>query len=100
MVYFPASFPHLFIWGQIEDWQHAIDDRVVWIHLRQNAGGPALTGKPTLNYRCTHAIHYEQFGLPVPDGVKTDDRVEQAIERWEREGRSELFFQHGLVGAE
>lgn len=99
MVYFPASFPHLSIWGQIEDWQHAIDDRVVWTHLLQHAGKPALTGKPTLNYRCTHAIHYEQFGLSVPDGVKSDDRVEKAVERWEREGRGELSFKHGLASA-
>lgn len=99
MVYFPASFPHLSIWGQIEDWQHAIDDRVVWTHLQKHAGEAALTGKPTLNYRCTHAIHYQQFGLPVPDGVKSDDRVEKAVERWEREGRGDLSFKHGLASA-
>lgn len=99
MVYFPASFAHLSIWGQIEDWQHAIDDRVVWTHLLQHSGKPALTGKPTLNYRCTHAIHYEQFGVSVPDGVKSDDRVEKAVERWEREGRGALSFKHGLASA-
>ena len=97
MVYFPASFPHLSKWGEVEE--HALDDRIVWTYLRKHAGEPALTGKPTLNYRCTHAFHYQQFGIPTPPDTKTDTRVDEALARMKAAGRDDLFIEHSLVSA-
>lgn len=95
-VYFSAVFPLLSIWEKLEPWMHAIGDRVVWNTLIDAGYEPGLTDAPTLNYRCTHAIHYEQFSRPVPEGVKRGDGVEQALDRWARERNSDLSFTHGI----
>lgn len=83
MVFFAPAFEALRAWGDMEDWQHPIDDRIVWQRVK-NLGCPiALTNEVTLNYRCTHRLFYESFDLPIPDGVKAAMDVEAALERWE-----------------
>lgn len=96
VVYFPPVFPHLTIWANLKPWMHAIGDRVVWTSLIAGGFEPGLTKSATLNYRCTHAIHYMQFGKAVPAEVKHSDAVERAVERWEREGNAKLAFVHSL----
>jgi hypothetical protein len=97
MVYFPQVFPLLGIWEKLDPWMHAIGDRVVWNTLIDAGFEPGLTNAPTLNYRCTHAIHYQQFGKAIPAGVKHSDGVEQALERWSRERHTDLSFTHQLT---
>ena len=97
MVYVPAVFPQLSLWGTPEPWMHAIGDRIIWNKLTDAGFKPGLTNLPTLNYRCTHAIHYEQFGISAPNGVKQGDAVEVALARWNRERQSDLSFVHGLI---
>lgn len=100
IVYFPDVFPLLSRWGKLDPWMHAIGDRVVWNSILDAGHKPGFTNAPTLNYRCTHSIHYEQFGKPVPTGVKQGDTVEQALERWSRERQTDLSFVHRLSGEE
>lgn len=97
MLYFPEIFPHLIVWEKLEPWMHAIGDRVVWNTLIDAGFEPGLTNAPTLNYRCTHAIHYEQFRRAVPDGVKQSNAVEVALDRWSRERGSSVWFVHDLI---
>ena len=97
MVYFPDVFAQLIIWEKLEPWMLAIGDRVVWNSLVDGGFEPGLTNAPTLHYRCTHAIHYEQFGRAIPAGVKQSDAVEVALARWSRERSSSLSFVHDLI---
>jgi len=83
MVFFASAFEALRAWIDMEDWQHPIDDRIVWHRVKQMGYRIALTSKVTLNYRCTHRLFYESFDLPIPKGVKTALDVEVALERWE-----------------
>lgn len=83
MVFFAPAFEALRAWIEMEDWQHPIDDRIVWHRVKQLRLRYALTNEVTLNYRCTHRLFYESFGLPIPEGVKIALDVEAALERWE-----------------
>lgn len=84
MVFFAPAFEALKAWGELEEWQHPIGDRLLWDRVKRLQLPYALTETPTLSYRCTHRMFYERFGLPVPSGVKTKMDIETALERWER----------------
>ena len=83
MLFLSPAFEALRAWGDMEDWQHPIDDRIVWQRVKHLGFPFALTNEVTLNYRCTHQLFYESFDMPIPDGVKTAMDVEAALERWE-----------------
>lgn len=85
MVFFTPAFEALQAWIDMEDWQHPIDDRIVWHRVKHLGFSYALTNEVTLNYRCTHRLFYESFGLPIPAGVKTALDVEVALKRWEQQ---------------
>lgn len=83
MLFRSSAFEALRAWGNMEDWQHAIDDRLVWQRVRDLGFRIGQTNTVTFNYRCTHRMFYETYGWPVPDGVKTEMYVEEALARWQ-----------------
>jgi glycosyltransferase involved in cell wall biosynthesis len=84
MVFTHLSFSVLQHWRNMQSWQHAIADRIIWHKAIQSTPAVAYTRRATLNYRCTHKIFYDRYGLPVPDGVKTSMQVENSLAIWEQ----------------
>lgn len=85
MFFRASAFEALETWGKMEDWQHAIGDRVVWQRVHNLGFYIGQTAEVTFNYRCTNRMFYDSYGLPAPNGVSADMHVEEALARWENQ---------------
>lgn len=85
-LFFRASaFEALAAWGEMEDWQHVIGDRILWQSVHDMGFRIGHTDTVTFNYRCTNRMFYDSYGLPAPNGVSADMHVEEALARWENQ---------------
>jgi glycosyltransferase involved in cell wall biosynthesis len=64
------AFGLLSAWAQIPHAHAAIGDRIVWARVLKSGLPHTHTGRATVHYRTPYKVHYDRFGLPVPDGAK------------------------------
>lgn len=87
---FRPAFHLTSIWALMHPEDHAIDDRVVWHHIRQSGLPRAHSGKATVAYRVNHAGIYRDLSQPVPPGVKDGRAIGGALQKWEARGNPPL----------
>ena len=61
--------------------RHAIDDRVMWAHIRHRRLSHRHASVPTVAYRTAFNNHYRYFGETPPPGCKEGAEVLESLER-------------------
>lgn len=88
------AFDVLPTWAMMDQWAHAIGDRVFWYELLRRGNTPALTELYSSAYRTSFHGHYEALGQPIPKEIgERRSHVEIALERWEDEGNPSLDYE-------
>jgi glycosyltransferase involved in cell wall biosynthesis len=70
------------LWGLVPPALRAIDDRIMWSAIRGSGVRVARWHAPTVSYRTTFRVHYEERGEAAPPGAKTRDHVTRALDLW------------------
>ena len=74
-----AAFMIVQVWYLMASQYHAIDDRVVWAHIKKRNLSVAHSGKTTVAYRTAFANHYCHFGEEPPAGTKTGKEIYEML---------------------
>jgi cellulose synthase/poly-beta-1,6-N-acetylglucosamine synthase-like glycosyltransferase len=89
-----SAFAIVPLWTLMPSYAHAIDDRVIWHHIKQAKLSRAHTGQPTVAYRMGNHGFYRSFGeASPPDVTKDGSDITQALQTWEDNGGSSLRFE-------
>lgn len=64
------AYPLISVWYLMEPKYHPIGDRVVWQRVLDWGYSRAYSGLPTLRYRTPFKVHYDYYGVEVPEGAK------------------------------
>lgn len=77
-----AAFRILPVWGLIPRVLRPIDDRVMWAAIRSSGLRIARRVAPTVHYRTSFRVHYEERGEAPPPGAKGHEHVRTALQIW------------------
>lgn len=70
------------LWALLPPRLHAVGDRVIWAAIKAFGARVARLKKPTVSYRTTFAVHYEERGETPPPGAKSNAHVLEAFAWW------------------
>ena len=88
------AFDVLPTWAMMDQWAHAIGDRVFWHQLLSKGYTAARTELYTSAYRTSFQGLYEALGQPIPEELREQSsNVEIALKRWEDEGNPALDYE-------
>jgi len=69
------------VWWEMLPHHHAIDDRVMWAHIKHHGKSCRHSTIPTVGYRTAFTAHYEYYGEVPPAGAKAGTDILEAIEK-------------------
>jgi hypothetical protein len=74
------------LWGEIDDAEHAIDDRVVWHSIKNSGLSRSHTGDITVAYRARSPSYYRDLGEPIPNQLVRDntEKIRSAVLSFKR----------------
>lgn len=79
------------MWALMDPVGHALDDRVMWYHVREAGLSRANTGRHTVGYRATTAGHYRDMKEEPPEGARHSVDIREAMEKWIAKGYPPLL---------
>ena len=74
-----AAFNIIQVWYLMAPKYHAIDDRVIWAHIKSKNLSRAHSGNTTVAYRTAFANHYRRFGEKPPEGTKSGWEIHELL---------------------
>lgn len=78
------------MWALIPRETHAIGDRMVWGAILALKLRTARSDRPTVHYRTSFRVHYEERGEVAPPGAKSNQHVRDALVWWRGRSPEEL----------